>query len=305
MHHVDAERLRGGQQHREDHEDDRRSFEEAAEDQQQHVDHQQEHKRRQLVGLQRRAQRLRDVLRRDDEIEHHRAGDQHADGHRDARTGHQRMVDVRPSQVAVQKCGEQQRVGSGNRSGFGGRGDPAPHAPEQDHRHHERRQRVPGHARQLAQRNGLLDREVATPRHEGNQAALEDTEQQAGNHATEEKVADRRVRNQRIDHQGDRRRDDRPDDRRYTGECGGECRRVLVILGHQRLHQLARGGRVGERGTRHAREDDCLQDVHLREPTAEAADNRVAEAQQPVQDAASAHERSGEDEQRNGKQQLA
>ena len=40
-------------------------------------------------------------------------------------------------------------------------------------------------------------------------------------------------------------------------------------------------------------------------PAAEAPDDRVAEAQQPVQDAAGAHERGGEDEQQDGEQQLA
>ena len=41
-------------------------------------------------------------------------------------------------------------------------------------------------------------------------------------------------------------------------------------------------------------------DVDLREPAAEAADERVAEAQQPLGHAADVHQLGGEDEQRHG-----
>jgi hypothetical protein len=53
---VDAERLRGGMQHRDDHQQDGRALEEAAEDEQQDVRREQEDQRRELVRLQRRAE---------------------------------------------------------------------------------------------------------------------------------------------------------------------------------------------------------------------------------------------------------
>ena len=56
---------------------------------------------------------------------------------------------------------------------------------------------------------------------------------------------------------------------------------VLAVLGHHLLHHLAGAGGVGDRRAGHAGEDDALHDVDLREPAAEAADQRVAEAQQP------------------------
>ena len=48
MHHVDAERLRGRDEHRHDDQQDRGAFEHAAEQQQEHVDQDQEADRRQI-----------------------------------------------------------------------------------------------------------------------------------------------------------------------------------------------------------------------------------------------------------------
>ena len=92
------------------------------------------------------------------------------------------------------------------------------------------------------------------------------------------------------------------DDRR---QGGGEARRVLAVLRHHLLHQLARARGVREGRARHAGEDDALHDVDVGEAAAEAPDERVAEAQQPFRDAADGHELGGEDEQRNGQQHEA
>jgi hypothetical protein len=43
----------------------------------------------------------------------------------------------------------------------------------------------------------------------------------------------------------------------------------------------------------------------VREPSSIATDQRVAESQQPIHDASGVHEFRGEDEQRNGEQQVA
>ena len=81
--------------------------------------------------------------------------------------------------------------------------------------------------------------------------------------------------------------------------------RVLAVLRHHLLHQLAGARGVRERRARHAGEDDALHDVDVSEAAAEAPDERVAEAQQPLRDAADVHELGGEDEQRNGQQHVA
>ena len=174
------ERLRGGQKHREYDQDDRCSFEEATQDQQHDVDGQQEHQRREIVGLQHPAQRLRNVLRRDDVVEDERGRDQHADRHGDARAGDERVVDILPADAAVEQRGYQQRVGGSDRGGLRRRGDAAVQATEEDHRHQQRRHRLPCDARQLPQRHARLDREVAAFRHRRDEAALDSTEQQAG-----------------------------------------------------------------------------------------------------------------------------
>src|SRR3546814_10415661 len=64
------------------------------------------------------------------------------------------------------------------------------------------------------------------------------------------------------------------------------------------LH-LAGAGGVGDGRAGHAGEDDALEDVDLGEPTAEAAYEGVAEAQQPVGHGADVHQLRREDEQRH------
>ena len=55
----------------------------------------------------------------------------------------------------------------------------------------------------------------------------------------------------------------------------------------------------------HAGKDDALHDIDLRQSAPEAADQRIAEAQQPFRHAARVHQLGGEDEQRNGEQDVA
>src|SRR3546814_20565024 len=68
------------------------------------------------------------------------------------------------------------------------------------------------------------------------------------------------------------------------------ARRILAVLRHHVLHHLAGAGGVGDGRAGHAGEDDALEDVDLGEPTAEAADDGVAEAQQPVGHGADVHQ---------------
>ena len=268
-------------------------------------DDQEEGERRELVRLQEGAERPGDVLDGDHVVEHQRAGDQHADRHRDARARRERVVDVAPAGGAIEERGNRERIGRRRCRGFRGRGDSAVEAAEQDHRHHQRGEGLPGEARPFAQRHGRLDREVAPPRGGGDQRHLHRAEQQARDDAAEEEIADRGVRDQRVEHQRDRGRDDRAEHRRDRRQRGGEGRRVLAVAGHQRLHELAGAGGIGERRARHAGEDDALHHVHLGEAAAVAPDERVAPAQQPIHDAAGIHELCGEDEERDREQQVA
>ena len=157
----------------------------------------------------------------------------------------------------------------------------------------------PGDPRQLAQRHGLLDGEVLPARGDGDDDHLAERHQQAGDDAAEEEEADRGVGDERVEHHRDRGRDDRADHRRDGRHRRRVARRVAAVAGHHDLHHAARAGRIGDGRARHAGEDDALQDVDLREPAAEAADERVAEGHQPVGHAADVHELGREDEQRH------
>ncbi len=164
MHHVDAERLRGRDQHRHDDQQDRRAFEHAAEQQQQDVDEDQEADRRQVPARENDAERLRDVLDRHDVVEDQRAGDQHADRGRGARAGQHRAVEVGEADAAIEHDRDEQRIGGRDRRRFGRRRDAAVDAAEQHDRHHQRREGAPGDAGQFAQRRRRLDREIVAAR---------------------------------------------------------------------------------------------------------------------------------------------
>src|SRR3989449_5719701 len=305
MHGVDAQRLRGGEENRNDDQQDRGPFQKATENQENHVRSQQEGKRRELVPLHHDGERPWNVLDRDDVVEDHRGGDQDADRYRDARAGQQRGVDAAAGDGAIEERGNQQCVEDGERGGFRGRGDPAVKAAEKDHRHHQRGEGLPRDARDVAQRDGLLDREISPLGDERDIGHLRDAEEQARDDAAEEQVADGSVRDQGIDHHRDRRRDDGPDDRGCGGQGGGKARRVFSVLRHHLLHQLARTRGTREGRARHSREDDALYDVDVSEAAAEAPDERVAEVEQPFRDAADGHELGGEDEQRYRQQHEA
>src|SRR2546425_2641625 len=305
MHGVDAQRLRGGEEHWNNDQQNRGSLEKTAENQHDRVREQEEGKGREFVPLHYDGERLWNVLDRNDVVEDHRGRDQDADRYRDARAGRERVVDVAPGDGAIEERGNQQRVKGRERGGFRGRGDAAVKAAEKDHRHRQRREGLPRDARDVAQRDGLLDREISSLGDERDIGHLRDAEQQARDNAAEEQVADGRVRDEGIDHHRDRGRDDGPDDRGCGGQGSGKARRVFAVLRHHFLHQLARARGVRKGRARPSREDDALHDVDVSETAAEASDERVAEAQQAFGDAADGHELGGEDEQRNGQQHEA
>src|SRR5207245_8643869 len=191
----------------------RGSFQEAAENKQDDVREQQEAKRRELVPLHHDGERLGNVLDRNDVVEDHRGGDQDADRYRDARARQERVVDAAPSDAAIENRGHQQRVERGESGGFRRRGDPAVEAAEKDHRHHQRGEGVPGDARDVAQRDGFLAREIPSLGDERDISHLRYADEQPWDDAAEEQVADGRIRDQGVDHHRDRGRDDGPDDR--------------------------------------------------------------------------------------------
>ena len=211
----------------------------------------------------------------------------------------------RQPKLRYQDITDDKRVGGGHRGSFGWRRHPAVDAAQQNHRHHQRRHRLPGDARPLAQRDRLFDRKVVLVRHVAVHAHLRERHQKSRDHAAHEQVADRRVRDQRVDHHRNGRRNDRPDHRR----CGGDRRRIAdriaIVLRHHVDADLAGAGEIGNRGAGHAREDDALHDIDVAEAALEAADQHVAERQQVIGHLAEVHQLGGEQEQRHGEQHVA
>ena len=211
MHQVDAERLGGREQHRHDDQEDRRAFEQAAEDQQEEVDDQQEGQRRKLVALQHAAERLGDVLDRDDVVEDQRAGDQHADRGASMRAlSSSDAVEVAPADAAVEqrprRAARRRRRPPPPRSAWSRRcrcrraGPPASSAREAP------RQVMRGSSRSGTGCSTGKFRRLAM---NAISAICDDAHQQARDDAAEEQVADRGVGDQRVEHHRDRRRDDR------------------------------------------------------------------------------------------------
>ena len=146
---------------------------------------------------------------------------------------------------------------------------------------------------------------VVAVRLDGVDRHLGERHQQARNDAAEEQVADRGVRDQRIEHHRDRRRDDRPDHRRRRRDRRRIAHRIAVVARHHVDADAPGAGEVGDRRARHAGEDDALRDVDVAEAAAEAPDQHVAEAQQVVGHLADVHQLGGEQEQRHREQHVA
>ena len=177
--------------------------------------------------------------------------------------------------------------------------------PEQNQRHHQRRQRSKGERGQLAHRHGCLDREVATPGDHGIHHHQHGAHHQPRHHATQEQVADGGVRNERIQNQRDRRRDDRTDGRGCSSDRSGIGRRVPAVLGHHLDDQPAQAHRIRDGRPRHAGKDDGRDHVDVTEPAAKAPDQGIAEAEQAVAQRAHVHDLGGQDEQRDRQQRVA
>ena len=81
--------------------------------------------------------------------------------------------------------------------------------------------------------------------------------------------------------------------------AAGKARRIMPALDHHLDRDLADARGIGNGRARHAGKDQADQDIDLRQATAEAADNRLAEVEQPVADGAFIHDIGGDDEQRH------
>ena len=196
--------LRGRNQHRHDHQQDGRAFQHAAEQQEQDVDEDEEHRRRQLPAGEQQAQRLWDVLHGDDVVEDESTGDQHADRGAGAGAGENRAIEIAEADASIEEHRDRQGIGGRDGRRLGGRGGAGVDAAEQHDGHHERGQGLPGDARQLAKRGRGLHGKVQAACLECHDAHLREGHQQPWNHAAQEEVADRRIRDERIDHHRDR-----------------------------------------------------------------------------------------------------
>ena len=116
--------------------------------------------------------------------------------------------------------------------------------------------------------------------------------------ARDQELNDRDAGDGAVDDQRDRRREDRPERRRSTCDRSGEGRIEAALL-HGVDLDAAKPANIGERGPRHAGENEAAEDVYLRQSTGNAADQRVGEAEDAVGDAGQVHQIADEDEQRD------
>ena len=144
------------------------------------------------------AERLRDLLGRDDPVHHQRAGD--GDGHDGGGArGAPPAPSMKPArcQAAIPEEGEDQREEGADGGRLGRRHRAAIDAAEHD----ERQASAPAaHRASCARRRSVgarLDRKIARARQPEDDAHLRQAQQQAGDHAAHEKVADRGVRRRR------------------------------------------------------------------------------------------------------------
>jgi len=128
-----------------------------------------------------------------------------------------------------------------------------------------------------------------------------DAEQDARHGPCQEQGADRDLRQDAVEDQGDGWRDDGSDRAGGGRDGGGEVFVVAVLLHGRDEHPADRAGighgRAGDAGEEHRRLD-----VHQRQSTAQPPDEFHREVDQPLGDAAGAHERAGQHEERHGEE---
>ena len=306
VHRVDAELQRHRRQDRHQHHHARQRLDEDAEQQQEDVDDDQEDQRREVLRDHPFGQQLRQPFdrqhpgerRRHADDDEHRRGEQR----RARQDGGQRL----PLQRAVHPLAAHQRVEHRHHRRLGRREPAGAHAAEDQHRQHQRRQRLEAGDGDLAPaRTRFVAAVVAFHRNAPVDGAHADRDQQARQQAGDEEGADRDAFVlQRVDDHDDRRRDDRPDDRRGGGQRGG-VGAVVAGLVHHADHHRARTRGVGQRRARDAREERQPDHVGVAQAAALVADELAREAQQHLGQRAAAHQLGGEDEERHRHQRKA
>jgi hypothetical protein len=125
--------------------------------------------------------------------------------------------------------------------------------------------------------------------------------QHAGDQPAGEKLADRDVADDAENDHGQRWRNDRADGRGRRGDADRELVLVAMVAHGLDLDGTEAAG-IGDRGSRHAGEDDRADHVHMAEAALHPAHRRDCEVVDAVGNPGRVHQVAGQDEERHGEQ---
>ena len=205
--------------------------------------------------------------------------------------------------LAIEDRRHQQGIDHRHGCGLGRREPAEQNATHDDHRNHQRRQRVAQDRHELRQGRRRLFRIVALPGDHEHRHGHAAADQQARNDAGREHRRHGFLGHPGIDDGDDRRRDDGGHHGGGDGQRCGEVE-VVALAHHLRNEKRAERGHIGHRRARDAAEEHAVDHVHVGEPAAEAADQRRGKVDDDPGDAAARGDIAGQDEQRRRQQQI-
>ena len=274
-------------------------IEEHAGDEEDQVGDDQQHQRILRQAEQRGREGLRHLLDGEDPPEECGRCDDDQDSRGAARGQDRRIPQVRQSKFAVEKRADQDHIDRRHRGRLGRREYAERHARNHQGRSDNGRKRREKGARHFpCGCPALGPRMLVEDGHDEHGQHQQDRAYQRRHDARDQELNDRDAGDGAVDDQRDRRREDRPERRRSTCDRSGEGRIEAALL-HGVDLDAAKPANIGERGPRHAGENEAAEDVYLRQSTGNAADQRVGEAEDAVGDAGQVHQIADEDEQRD------
>ena len=283
------------QQHREGDQDRRQTFHEHAHKDQHEVDQQDNEDAVRGHAQDRGCNLLRDALVGQDECEHVCQTNQDDDGRAGAHVGVNDAGHIRELDLFIDEHAHDQGVNAGHDGSFGGGKDTGKDAAQQDNGHQQRPDSIFGNFQALLPAGTLVLGVVALDRDDVGGYTQCQTQQDTGDDACLEHLANRDAHAGTGNDHGHTGRDDGADHRGSSRNCNREVV-VVAVLHHggdqhtaQRAH--VRNGRTGNAGKDHG----CY-DVHQRKAASEVAQEGVAEVQDAAGDAAAVHQSTSQHE---------
>ena len=129
------------------------------------------------------------------------------------------------------------------------------------------------------------------------------THQQTGQHAAHEQLGHADAGRRAVNDQGDAGRENGSDDRGSRRHRAGKVV-VVAVFGHSLHLDGAKAACIRRGAAGHARENDAGHDVGVSQTSGNPAHQLLGEAEDFVRDLACVHQVAGQDEQRDGDEQI-